>query len=75
VIDRDLNAAINIEVEGLRLMKLKTNDELVKNKIPIRYGEYKLVETTTMDQVSNNFGSMLSMNQEDVSCIEISKLC
>lgn len=65
-IDRDLNAALNIENEGLRIYK---------EKIGQRLSELTLVETTTMDQVSNNSGSMLSMKQEDVSCIEISKLC
>jgi putative transposase len=65
-IDRDLNAALNIENEGLRIYK---------EKIGQRLSELTLVETTTMDQVRNNSGSMLSMKQEDVSCIEISKLC
>jgi len=65
-IDRDLNAALNIENEGLKIYK---------EKIGQRLSELTLVETTTMNQVSNNFGSMLSMKQEDVSCVEISKLC
>lgn len=66
-IDRDLNASLNIEAEGLRLYK---------EKIGQRLPELTLVDLPLMGLDSEmSLDSNVRMKQEDVSCVEISKLC
>jgi len=64
--DRDLNAAKNIKNEGLRILGLDNNYDLINNKIGIRDAEFKLVDYPLMDEHSEmNLRSYDRMKQED----------
>ena len=64
VIDRDLNAAINIEREGIRIY-----NEQIGQRLP----EFTLVDLPIMDDILSNEGlrSNVRLKQEDVNLCNV----